>query len=160
MTDSRQHHEHLRVAIELSLDGVHADVGGPFGAVVVRDGVVIGRGQNRVVNSLDPTAHAEIVALREACRTVNDFSLVGATLYSSCEPCPMCLAAAWWARVDAIVYSCTREDAAAIGFDDELFYEQLALPVHARVVPMLQELRDEGLAAFRAWGAKPDKKSY
>ena len=150
----------LREAIALALEGVRGRRGGPFGALLVRDGRVLGRGCNRVTSDNDPTAHAEVVALREACRAAADFALPGATAYASCEPCPMCLCALWWARVDRIVYAASRHDAAAAGFDDEAFYAQLALPPAARAVPMAPLLRAEGLVPFRAWTELPDRTPY
>ena len=152
--------EHMRRAIALARDGVRTNQGGPFGAVVVRDGAVIGEGQNRVTSCADPTAHAEVVAIRAACHALGTHSLAGCELYASCEPCPMCLAALYWARIDRIWIACTRTDAEAIGFDDEHFYEELALPPKERELPMGHLLRDEGLEAFRDWEAKADKVRY
>jgi len=150
----------MRLAIELSVQAVEEGLGGPFGAVLVRDGEVVGRGQNRVVADRDPTAHAEIVAIRNAARTIGSFHLTGCTLYTSCEPCPMCLGAACWARVERIVHGATREDAAAIGFDDERFYRELALPPGERSIPMESVLREEALAAGRLWAEKADRTRY
>lgn len=149
----------LREAIALARASV-SNGGGPFGALVVRDGEVLGRGQNRVVRDGDPTAHAEVVALREAAARLGTHDLAGCEVYASCEPCPMCLAAAWWARVERIHYACTHVDAAAAGFDDALLYEELAKPPSARRLVMRQALRDEGLAAFEDWAAKPDRVPY
>src|SRR5262245_29961376 len=122
----------LREAIRLSIDKMQANEGGPFGAVIVRDGQIIGRGWNRVTSTNDPTAHAEIVAIRDACSRLKTFSLAGCEIYSSCEPCPLCLAAIFWARLDRIFYAATCEDAAAAGFDDGILYRELALPVANR----------------------------
>ena len=141
----------LREAIALARAGAAAGVGGPFGAVIVREGRVIGRGQNRVTSSFDPTAHAEVVALREACTALRQFHLRGTTLYTSCEPCPMCLAAAYWAHVDRIVFAGTRADAAAAGFDDEFLYRELTLPLETRHLPVVPLLRAEGVVAFDEW---------
>lgn len=158
MTD---HAAHLRRAIALSREKMQAGIGGPFGAVVVMDGRIVGEGWNQVTSTNDPTAHAEIVALRAACRALGRFELRGATVYTSCEPCPMCLSAMLWARVDAMVYGNTREDAAKIGFDDEFFYEQCALPLEGRAaLPARRLLPDEAVAVFREWDAKPDKVPY
>ena len=141
----------LRDAIALARAGAAAGVGGPFGAVLVQEGRVIGRGQNRVTSSFDPTAHAEVVALREACASLRQFHLRGATLYTSCEPCPMCLAAAYWSHVDRIVFAGTRADAAAAGFDDEFLYRELALPPNARRLPVVPLLHAEGVIVFDEW---------
>lgn len=150
----------MREAIALSLEKMRAGQGGPFGAVIVRRGEVIARGWNQVTSHLDPTAHAEVVAIRAACARLKDFRLVGCELYTSCEPCPMCLAAAHWARVDRIFFAGTREDAAHAGFDDELLYRELALPLEERLLPMHPLLRGEAAAAFEEWAAKPNKTPY
>lgn len=150
----------LREAIRLARARMLAGRGGPFGAVVARGGVIVAKGWNRVTTGLDPSAHAEIVALRRACRRLGTFHLDGAVLYSSCEPCPMCLAAAYWARVDRITWAASREDAAAAGFDDELIYREVALPVAERTLPARQLLREEGAAVFADWLAKPDRVPY
>ena len=150
----------LREAIALARAGAASGVGGPFGAVIVHEGRIVGRGQNQVTSTNDPTAHAEVVAIREACAALKRFHLAGATLYTSCEPCPMCLAAAYWAHVERIVYACTRDDAAAIGFDDAFLYRELAAPFAARRIPSIPLLRDEGLAAFREWTANPRRVQY
>jgi tRNA(Arg) A34 adenosine deaminase TadA len=134
--------------------------GGPFGAVVVKDGQIIGKGNNRVTSSNDPTAHAEVEAIRDACRHLGSFQLEGCVLYTSCEPCPMCLGAIYWARPDRVVYACSRADAAAIEFDDDFIYQELSLLPEQRSIPAVQDLRDEGLVVFRDWVAKPDKTSY
>ena len=141
----------MREAIRLAEKGVSQGDGGPFGAVVVRDGVIVGRGWNRVVVDKDPTAHAEINAIRDACRNLDSFQLDGCELYTSCEPCPMCLAAAYWARIDRLWYAATGEDAAAIGFDDQHIHGQLAAPEAERLIGHGQLLRDEALAVFRRW---------
>lgn len=149
----------MRQAIALALESVRAG-GGPFGALVVRDGRVLGRGANRVTPDNDPTAHAEVVAIRAACAAAGSFSLAGAELYTSCEPCPMCLGAIWWARVARVHYAGTRADAAAAGFDDAALYEEVARPLAARRLPLLPLLRDEACAAFAAWNAKADRVRY
>ncbi len=154
------HEDFMREALRLAELGMRENHGGPFGCVVVREGEIVGRGHNRVTSTLDPTAHAEVVAIREACRALGTFELSGCELYTSCEPCPMCLAAIYWARLDRVYFANTRADAAAIGFDDELLYEELALPLERRRLEMKPLLREEGLAAFREWLAKPDKVAY
>ena len=150
----------LKVALDLAVrnssDGGH----GPFGAVVVKDGVIVGEGCNQVVAAHDPTAHAEVVAIRNACSELGDHDLSECTLYASCEPCPMCLAATYWARIKRVVYAATRKDAAAAGFDDEFLYKEVALPLEARAVVFVQELQDEGAALLADWAANPDKVVY
>jgi len=150
----------LREAIRLAGEKMRAKEGGPFGALVVMGGREIARGWNRVTSSNDPTAHAEIVAIREACRKMGDFSLAGATLYVNCEPCPMCLAACYWAGVEAIVYAATREDAAAIGFADAFLHAELCRPPAHRALPLRQLLHQEALSVFREWEAMEDKTMY
>jgi tRNA(Arg) A34 adenosine deaminase TadA len=150
----------MREAIALSVRGMREGMGGPFGAVVVKDGQIIGRGSNEVTTANDPTAHAEIVAIREACRTLASFRLDGCEIYSSCEPCPMCLSAIYWARISRMYYAATRQDAAGAGFDDEFLYREIPLPVIERRLPTEQLLRESALAAFAEWRAKPDKIRY
>lgn len=150
----------LREAIRLSIEKVAAGEGGPFGALVVRQGEIVGRGWNRVIGTNDPTAHAEIVAIRDACRQLATFRLAGCTLYASCEPCPMCLAAAYWARIERLCYAASSEDAAAAGFDDSWIADQLGLPAELRSLPSQQALRHEAQAAFRAWLGKADRREY
>jgi len=145
-------------AIELSLDSLQS--GGPFGALVVKDNQIIAEGTNLVTRNNDPTAHAEIVAVRAACTKLQHFQLTGCDIYSSCEPCPMCLAALYWARPARIFYAGTRADAARVGFDDSYIYEQLALPISQRSIPTTQLMRDEALEAFRRWEGKADRKQY
>ena len=125
--------------------------------MIVRDGKVIGRGHNSVTLINDPTAHAEIVAIRDACKNAKDFMLKGATLYTSCEPCPMCLAATYWAHIDRIVYACSRKDAADIGFDDDFLYNEIPLPIKDRSIPTVRGLDTEGLVPFKMWTLKDDK---
>ena len=159
-TLSADDHAHLARAVALSREHMDRGEGGPFGAVIVRDGAVLAEGWNRVTSSNDPTAHAEVTAIRRACEALGTFSLPGATLYTSCEPCPMCLAAAYWARVSRIVFANTRQDAAAIGFDDQLLYDEIPKPVAARIVPTLHAPTAEARAVFEAWRTKPDKIAY
>jgi guanine deaminase len=150
----------LRETIRLSIEMMEANEGGPFGAVVVRDQQIIGRGWNRVTSTNDPTAHAEVVAIRDACSQLKTFSLTGCEIYSSCEPCPLCLAAIYWSRLDGIYYAATCEDAAAAGFDDRTFYRELALPIPNRSIPMVQSLREEACIALKAWLKKGDRIRY
>jgi len=150
----------LREAIRLSLEKMEGNEGGPFGAVIVRDGEIVGRGWNRVTSTNDPTAHAEVVAIRDACSHLKTFSLAGCEIYSSCEPCPLCLAAIYWSRLDRIYHAATCDDAAAAGFDDRNFYRELAKPVGDRSIPMEQALRDEACVALKAWMQKEDRIRY
>ncbi len=147
-------------AVHLSRARMEAGFGGPFGAVVVRDGEVIADGWNEVTSANDPTAHAEVVAIRRACAVLEGFSLSGATIYASCEPCPMCLAAIYWARLDRLVYANTRDQAAAVGFDDAFIYDEVPKPPLSRALPTRHLPLDEAEAAFRAWADKPDKAGY
>ena len=150
----------LREAIRLARARMLAGMGGPFGAVVARGGILVAKGWNRVTTGLDPSAHAEIVAIRRACRRLGTFHLDGCILFSSCEPCPKCLAAAYWARLERITWAASREDAAAGGFDDELIYREVALPPGSRSLPSTQLLREEGAAVFADWLANPDRVPY
>jgi len=150
----------MREAIRLAALGSASGCGGPFGAVVVRKGRVVGRGCNRVTSSNDPTAHAEIVAIRDACRRLKSFQLDGCAIYASCEPCPMCLGAIYWARPARLVYACTRKDAASIGFDDAMLYREMLRPARKRKIAALQVLRHEALVVMRAWREQPGRKMY
>jgi guanine deaminase len=150
----------MRRAIALSHEMMAANKGGPFGAVVVKDGRIIAEGFNQVTSANDPTAHAEVTAIREACRRLGSFKLEGCEIYTSCEPCPMCLSAIFWARIERIYYANTREDAARIGFDDDELYREVARPLDERTIPNEQLLAEEGRVAFDAWDAKPDKIPY
>jgi len=134
--------------------------GGPFAALVVRDGVVIATGTNQVTRGNDPTAHAEIVAIREACRVLGDFQLTGCDLYASCEPCPMCLGAIYWARPSRVYFAATQREAAAAGFDDSFIYEQIAIPHAERSIPMIHVSDEAGIQPFEEWGRKLDRRSY
>jgi guanine deaminase len=150
----------MHEAIKLAEDGMHAGQGGPFGCVIVRRGEIIGRGNNRVTSTNDPTAHAEVTAIRDACAKLNTFQLSDCELYTSCEPCPMCLAAIYWARIPTVFYGNTRTDAAAIGFDDDFIYQQVPLPIEKRSIKMSPFLRDAAQATFKKWASKQDKVEY
>jgi tRNA(Arg) A34 adenosine deaminase TadA len=152
--------EFMRAAIALARARMRANCGGPFGAVVVRRGKIIARGWNRVTSTNDPTAHAEVTAIRAACRKLKAFHLEDCELYTSCEPCPMCLAAVYWARLKIVYYANTRRDAARIQFDDDWIYRELARPRARRKIVLRPMLRNEGLKVFAEWQAKPDKVSY
>jgi tRNA(Arg) A34 adenosine deaminase TadA len=147
-------------AIDLAIENVNSRRGGPFAAVVARGAAVVAEGTNLVTTALDPTAHAEIVAIRNACRALHDFQLTGCDVYTTCEPCPMCLAAIFWARADRIYYASTREDAAAAGFDDARLYEELALAPGQRSVPAISLMRAEAQAAFDAWQRLVNRVEY
>jgi guanine deaminase len=147
-------------AIALSLRNVREGKGGPFAAVIVRDGQIIARGMNRVTSTNDPTAHAEVVAIREACAALKSFQLTGCVIYSSCEPCPMCLAAIYWARPDKIFFANTKEDAAAAGFDDSFIYKEIALAGERRKIPLVQLMREQAIQAFEEWATSPMKVDY
>jgi|ERR1700730_14829185 guanine deaminase len=150
----------MRRAIALALENVRSGAGGPFAALIVKDGHVIAQGANRVTSTNDPTAHAEIVAIREACRVLRDFRLGGCDLYSTCEPCPMCLGAIYWARPTRVFFAGTAAEAAAAGFDDKLIYEELARPAAQRRIPTVQILHEESRAIFAAWEKQDNKKTY
>jgi guanine deaminase len=150
----------MREAIALSLLKMRADCGGPFGAIVVRKGKIVGRGWNRVTSDNDPTAHAEISAIRASCKKLKTFQLDDCELYTSCEPCPMCLAAIYWARFEKVFYANTRQDAAKIKFDDDFIYREISKPIMRRKIPMKQLLRADALKVFAEWKAKPDKIRY
>jgi tRNA(Arg) A34 adenosine deaminase TadA len=152
--------EFMMQAIQLATENVTSGRGGPFGAVVVKDGKVIATGANQVTASNDPTAHAEVVALRNACQALGTFKLDGCELYTSCEPCPMCLAAIYWARCTAIYYGCNAEDAAKAGFDDALLYAEMKKPLDERSLPITNLCRDEAAQAFAAWKDSPMKVEY
>ena len=150
----------LREAIKLAHEKMLARCGGPFGAVIVRHGTIIGRGWNQVTSTHDPTAHAEIVAIREACQHLGSFQLNDCTIFTNCEPCPMCLSAIYWARIPTVHYAATRHDAAAIGFADEFLYQEICRPSEARSVRMVQSRREEALVSFSAWESLEGKIPY
>ena len=151
--------EFMKRAIELSLESINKG-GGPFGSVIVKDEKIISEGSNKVTSSNDPTAHGEIVAIREACKSINNFSLNGCELYSTCEPCAMCLAAIYWARIEKVYQANTRKDAQKIDFDDSLIYSEFKKNIDKRKIPMIQMLRNEALKAFELWDKKIDKVKY
>lgn len=157
---SKDAKKYMRKAIRISVANVDKQRGGPFGAVVVKDGKVIARGSNQVTASNDPTAHAEVVAIRKACKALKTFQLNGCEIYTSCEPCPMCLGAIYWARPDKLYYANSKEDAAAINFDDNFIYEEMAKPVSERKLFTQQVLREHALEAFEKWKASPNKIEY
>jgi len=152
--------KYMRRAIELASQHMNAGEGGPFGAVIVQNDEIIGEGWNRVTSTNDPTAHAEVVAIRRACEKTGNFELRDADLYTSCEPCPMCLSAAYWARVRNIFFACTREDAARHQFDDDFIYKEIPLAFDKRTIPTRQFLRDDAYEVFREWDRKADKIRY
>jgi len=149
----------MALAIELSIESVNTG-GGPFGSVIVKDEKIIAEGSNKVTSTNDPTAHGEIVAIRKACKNLNNFNLSGCELYSTCEPCPMCLSAIYWAHIDKVYYANTRDDAKKIDFDDSLIYSELLKNVKIRKIPMAQMMREEALKAFELWNKKTDKVKY
>jgi len=147
-------------AIQLSIDNVLRGRGGPFGAVVVKGNAIVGEGVNQVTSTNDPTAHAEVLAIRESCKKLGVFDLEGCEIYTSCEPCPMCLGAIYWARLSRVYFANTAADASDIGFSDSLIYQEISQPHARRKIPMIQLMREEALAALRAWKDKPDKIEY
>lgn len=149
----------MQMAIDISVENVKSG-GGPFGAVIVRNGEVLATGANRVTANNDPTAHAEVSAIRTACAKVGDFKLKGSTCYTSCEPCPMCLSALYWAGVERIFYGNTKDDAKAINFDDSFIYDEIAKPYAKRAIPIVNLMREEALAAFKLWETTEDKTEY
>jgi len=157
---NKEANKFMRKAIRISVANVEKQKGGPFGAIVVKDGRIIARGSNQVTSSNDPTAHAEIVAIRKACKALKTFQLTGCEIYTSCEPCPMCLGAIYWARPDKLFYASSKEDAAAINFDDKFIYEEIAKPVEERKLFTKQVLREKALEAFEKWKISPNKIEY
>lgn len=152
--------DHMRRAISLAEDNASSGNGGPFGAVIVKDGKVVAEGSNTVTVDNDPTAHAEVNAIRRACAVLGTFDLSGCELYTSCEPCPMCLAACYWAHISRVYYAAGRDDAAAAGFDDDMIYVEVAKPFDERKLPFIQLLPEEGLRPFLLWRSNPDKIRY
>ena len=158
--EKKQAEKYMRHAIELGRKGMQAGDGGPFGTVIVKNGEIIGEGWNRVIATNDPTAHGEMMAIRDACKRTNSFILSGCDLYTSGEPCPMCLGAIYWARIDRIFYGFGVQDAAAIGFDDRFIYEQLAKPLEQRQIPEIQVLDSEALEVLKVYAADPNRVKY
>jgi len=156
----KDHSYFLKRAIQLAEEGMDKGQGGPFGAVIVKDGEIIAEANNKVTASNDPTAHAEVVAIRKACEKLQDFQLENCILYTSCEPCPMCLGAIYWARPMKVYYALTREDAAKIGFDDQFIYDEIELNMGDRKIPFENLMREEGLPVFQKWEAKGDRVDY
>src|SRR5690606_24369900 len=144
-------------AVNAALRGMNNNEGGPFGCVIVKDGIIVGRGNNKVTSTNDPTAHAEVTAIRDACKNLDSFQLEGCEIYTSCEPCPMCLGAIYWARPDKVYFGSTQQDAANIGFDDEFIYKEIPLPYDKRSIPFEQLARDIALEPFQKWSEKEDK---
>jgi guanine deaminase len=151
---------HMKQAIDLAFSNVLENKGGPFGAVVVKNGEIIGKGSNLVTDTNDPTAHAEVVAIREAAKNTGSYSLQGCEIYTSCEPCPMCLGAIYWARIDKLFYAATKDDAAKADFDDSFIYKEISLPKDQRSIPSLQIMRDDAVKVFEAWNKSGNKTPY
>ncbi|GGI24148.1 nucleoside deaminase [Pedobacter mendelii] len=160
MEIKQQHEDFMRMAVELSVKNVSECIGGPFGAVIVKDGKVIAKSANKVTTTNDPTAHAEVSAIRLACTALNTFDLSGCVIYTSCEPCPMCLGAIYWSRIETIYYANTKADAAHIGFDDKFIYEELDKPMDKRTLPVVQMMRDDAMEAFKLWETSPMRRDY
>jgi guanine deaminase len=157
---NEQRKQFMREVIRLSIENVQSGKGGPFAAIVVKDGTIIARGTNIVTSALDPTAHAEVVAIRNSCKILGTFQLKGCEIYTSCEPCPMCLGAIYWARPERVFYGNTKQDAADINFDDSSIYEELSKKIGDRSIPMVQILQEEAITAFKVWKEKSDKIEY
>ena len=156
----KREEKYMQEAIELSEEGMNNNEGGPFGCVIVKDGVIVGRGNNKVISNNDPTAHAEMVAIREACKNLKTFQLDGCELYTSCEPCPMCLGAIYWARPKIIYYANSRDDAKLAGFDDSMIYQEMNCDLKDRKIPMVQISKVSAKEVFEKWENKKDKKNY
>jgi guanine deaminase len=154
------HNQFMKEAIELSRTSMNTNEGGPFGAIIVKNNQVVGRGNNKVTSSNDPTAHAEVVAIRDACKNLGTFQLDGCVLYTSCEPCPMCLGAIYWARPEKVYFANTREDAANIGFDDDFIYNEINIPIEKRHITFEQIQQENALEVFQEWKLKTDKIDY
>lgn len=152
--------KYMEEAVFTAIKGMNNNEGGPFGCIIVKNGEIIGRGNNKVTSTNDPTAHAEVIAIRDACKNLDSFQLEGCEIYTSCEPCPMCLGAIYWARPDRVYYGSSQEDAASIGFDDAFIYKEIPLPYEERSIPFKQLARDIALKAFHEWSEKEDKTDY
>ena len=157
---NNDHNKYMQRAIALADQGMQQGAGGPFGAVIVKDGKIIAEANNQVTSTNDPTAHAEITAIRIACQELGTFQLDGCILYTSCEPCPMCLGAIYWSRFERVFYAATHKDAAAIGFDDHFIYDEIKKPMENRTIPFEQTERDAAVAVFDKWDAKGDRIDY
>ncbi len=155
-----QEEKFMQEAIALSHKGVHNNEGGPFGCIIVKNGKIVGRGNNKVTSTNDPTAHAEVVAIRDACKNLGTFQLDECEIYTSCEPCPMCLGAIYWARPKVIYFANNRQDAAEIGFDDSMIYDEISADIKQRKIPIIPLLRDEAIKVFNEWKNKEDKTAY
>ncbi len=151
---------YMKKAVDAALSGMRNNEGGPFGCVIVKNGEIVGKGNNKVTSTNDPTAHAEVTAIRDACKTLNSFQLDGCEIYTSCEPCPMCLGAIYWARPDKVYYGSNQQDAAKIGFDDEFIYQEIPLPYANRSIPFEQVGREIALEPFKQWALKEDRTEY
>jgi len=158
MTDQQK--QFMQQAIDLAKSGMEAGKGGPFGCVIVKDGKVVGQGSNLVTSNTDPTAHAEVIAIRDACKNLNHFQLEGCELYTSCEPCPMCLGAIYWARPSRVFYACSHDEAAEAGFDDSFIYEEIQIKPEKRKIPMTQMMNEESKKVFELWSEIEDRKVY
>ena len=158
--DSSNKQYFMREAVNAALQGLNNNEGGPFGCVIVKNGKIIGRGHNKVTSNNDPTAHGEVMAIRDACKNLNSFQLDGCELYTSCEPCPMCFGAIYWARIEKVYFGCDQKDAASIGFDDEFIYKEIPLSYNERSIPFEQFARDIALEPFQKWDSKEDKTLY
>jgi tRNA(Arg) A34 adenosine deaminase TadA len=154
------HKQFMKEAVDMAIKGMENNEGGPFGCIVVKDGKIVGRGNNKVTSTNDPTAHAEISAIRDACKNLNSFQLDGCTIYTSCEPCPMCLGAIYWARPDKVFFGSNKKDAADVGFDDDFIYKEIDLDYDKRSIPFEQISRKDALKAFQIWDEKEDKTAY
>jgi guanine deaminase len=155
-----RHKKFIKAAVNEALKGLENNEGGPFGCVIVKNGKIVGRGHNKVTSTNDPTAHAEVMAIRDACKNLNSFQLTDCTIYTSCEPCPMCLGAIYWARPDKVFYGSTKADAASIGFDDAFIYKEINLDYSQRSIPFEQCARDIALEPFNKWDSLEDKVEY
>lgn len=158
--DKDIHKKFMMEAVETAIRGMENNEGGPFGCIIVKDGKIVGRGNNKVTSTNDPTAHAEITAIRDACKNLNSFQLDGCTVYTSCEPCPMCLGAIYWARPEKVFFGSNKKDAAEVGFDDDFIYKEIELDFDKRSIPFEQISRKEALKAFLKWKEKEDKTAY
>ncbi|OQP61825.1 tRNA-specific adenosine deaminase [Niastella vici] len=158
MTERELHY--MQAAVDLARQGMNHGTGGPFGCIIVKEDTIVGKGCNSVASTNDPTAHAEVVAIRDACKHLQTFQLTGCEIYTSCEPCPMCMGAIYWARPTKVYFGATRHDAAAAGFDDSLIYQELTAPLHERIIEIINVGREKAIIVFDEWVVKPDRISY